>query len=322
MMPRSSILHGRRRSSVVRGRSIPAIFCCILVCSLLFGFYPPPGVLQPVSAAPFTTAQAIPLRPDAYAIISASNRYDVMVGDGVNKDWRVARVKVDSVYFADVAAKLSSDASYVAFRITGNRAGGSSLYNVSVETGDYVQIDLAGNGSAGMGAYVWSPAGNTLAYVRSGAAGDPALVDQAYGTINVYSAGFEAVKLQTSSGNDRLLGFSGDGLGAYVERRESNPWLAHWSTCYTCLCRGVRAPRLLKSQANLKYSDFTLWPSNSVPKVAFVVEGDFALAAGNSPVKRIMPGMQTPAWRVEGERARQPGRAERAWAGDVRRAGD
>ena len=100
MMPRTSILYGRRRSSVVRRRSISAVFCCILVCSLLFVFCPPPGVLQPVSAAPFTTAQAIPLRPYAYAIISASNRYDIMVGDGVNKDWRVARVKVDSVYFS------------------------------------------------------------------------------------------------------------------------------------------------------------------------------------------------------------------------------
>ena len=62
-----------------------------------------------------------------------------------------------------------------------------------------------------------------MAFVRSrSAAGDPALVlDQAYGTIYIYSAGFEAVKLQTSSGNDRLLGFSGDGLGVYVERRET-----------------------------------------------------------------------------------------------------
>ncbi len=235
------------------------------------------------------------MRPYAYAIISASNRYDVIVGDGVNEDRRVARVKVDSVFFADVAAKLSADATYVAFRMTGSRAGGSSLYSVSVETGDYVQIDLSSSGAAGMGDYVWSPVGNTLAYVRSGSVGDPALVDQAYGTIYVYSAGFEAVKLQSSSGNDRLLGFSGDGLGVYVERRETTPAGTLEHLVYLPLS-GSPGTMLIKSQADLKYSDFTLWPSSSVPKVAFIVEGDFALASGNSAMKRIIPGIEMPAW--------------------------
>lgn len=215
-----------------------------------------------------------------------------MAGDGVNKDRRIARVKVDSVYFADVGAKLSTDATQVAFRMSGDRAGGSSLYDVSVETGKYVRISLSRSASSGIGTYAWSPAGNTMAFVRSSAVGDPALVDQAYGTIYIYSVGFEAVKLKTSSGNDRLLGFAGDGLGVYVDRHETasadTGTLEH--LVYLPLS-GDAPSTLIKSQPSLKYSNYTLWPSNTTPKVAFLAEGDFSLATGNSNVKQVIPGV-------------------------------
>jgi uncharacterized protein YvpB len=213
-----------------------------------------------------------------------------MAGDGVDKDRRIARVKVDSVYFADVSAKLSTDATQVAFRVTGDRLGGSSLYNISVETGDYARIGLSKNASTGIGFYAWSPAGNTMAFVRSGAAGDPALVDQAYGTIYIYSVGFDAVKLQTSSGSDRLLGFAGDGLGVYVDRRETSGDGTLDHLVYLPLS-GDAPTTLIKSQPNLKYSNYTLWPSNTTPKVAFLAEGDFSLATTNSNARQVMPGV-------------------------------
>ena len=201
---------------VVRGRSIPAVFYCILICTLLFVFCPAPGVLQPVSAAPFTTAQAIPLRPYAYAVISASNRYDVMVGDGVNKDWRVARVKVDSVYFADVAAKLSSDATYVAFRMTGDREVAQACIALVWRRATMYRLTSPATGPQAWGPML-VPRRQYTSLCAVGQCGRSCPGGPSLRHDHVYSAGFEAVKLRSSLGNDRLLGFSGDGLGVYVD---------------------------------------------------------------------------------------------------------
>ena len=70
---------------------------------------------------------------------------------------------------------------------------------------------------------------------------------RSYGTIYVYSAGFEAVKLRSSLGNDRLLGFSGDGLGVYVERRETSPTGTLENLVYLPLS-GVWESRLSKAR--------------------------------------------------------------------------
>jgi hypothetical protein len=53
---------------------------------------------------------AAPIVPYVYATVSSSVNYDIMLADGVNKDRRVARVKVDGVAFSNIIARLSSDA--------------------------------------------------------------------------------------------------------------------------------------------------------------------------------------------------------------------
>ncbi|MEO5951584.1 MAG: hypothetical protein ABIQ44_03860, partial [Chloroflexia bacterium] len=246
------------------------------------------GVAQSALASQNSAAASIPLRPYAYATANSATGYDIMVGDGVKKDARVARVKVDSAYFSDVSARLSSDASQVAFRVTGDHSGGSSIYSVSIATGKFFQIASSKTSSEGIGSYAWSPAGNTLAYVRSAPALDPALMDTAYGTIYIYSVGFQAAKLKTSQGNDRLLGFSNDGSGVYVERHEtrSNTELSH--LVYLPLS-GANAITMIKSQPALRYTNYTLVSANRSMKVAYLAEGDLSLAAQNSNVREVAP---------------------------------
>jgi uncharacterized protein YvpB len=284
-MPR---FHTTHKVAPFRRHRLFALLCYIAVLSLLLPF--PLDVAQPALASPSEAAPAIPLRPYAYATANSATGYDILVGDGLNKDTRIARVKVDSLYFTDVTARLSTDATQVAFRVTGDRNGGSSLYSVHVASGKFVQVAATKSNSEGIGAYVWSPAGNTLAFVRSAPALDPALMDDAFGTIHVYSVGFQATRLKSSNGNDRLLGFAGDGLGVYVARRESldNVTLEH--LVYLPLA-GASATTMIKSQPGLRYSNYALLaPPRATPKLAFVAEGDFALAAQNSNAHEVTPG--------------------------------
>lgn len=228
--------------------------------------------------------------PYAYAITTSTTGYDIMLADGVNKDQRIARVKVDSVFFADVTASLSADGTNVAFRVVGDRLGGSSLYSVNVQSGKYVQIASAKSTVAGVGGYAWSPAGNTLAYVYAAPALDPAQADDEYGSIYVFSVGFQAAKLKSSTGNDHLLGFASDGLGVYVARREDRGGITLEHLVYLPLS-GDTGTVLLRSQPGLRYSHYALWAAGAVPKVAYLVEGDYSLAASNSNVKEVMPIM-------------------------------
>jgi hypothetical protein len=231
------------------------------------------------------------MRPYAYAGVTSTTGYDIMLADGVNKDRRVARIKVDSVFFADIEARASTDASNVAFRVTGDRLGGSSLYNVNVTTGKYVQIAGSKTASEGIGSYAWSPVGNTLAYVRATPALDPALMDDAYGTVYIFSVGFQAVKLQGSNGNDRVLAFSGDGLGVYADRREVRGSVTLNHLVYIPIS-GEPPTLLLHSQPGLRYTRYTISAQPSgVYKVAYLAEGDFSLAAANTNVAQVLPSM-------------------------------
>ncbi len=260
---------------------------------LAFSLSLPLGLAQSVLASPSSVAPTIPLQPYAYAIANSATGYDLMVGDGVNKDRRIARVKVDSIYFTDVTAKLSTDGTQAIFRVTGDRYGGSSLYNVSVATGKFVQVASAKTASEGIGTYAWSPAGNTMAFVRAAPALDPALMDDAYGTIYIYSVGFQAVKLKSSNGNDHLLGFASDGLGVYVSRRETagNFTLEH--LVYLPLT-GNSAAAMITSTPDLRYTGYTLLAlPNTTPRVAFLAEGDLSLAAQNSNGGQATSGITT-----------------------------
>src|SRR5205823_11065893 len=132
------------------------------------------------------------------SVISSASSYDMMVSDGVNKDRRVARIKVDGVAFGTLSARLSANGTNTAFRVSGDRRGGSSIYSVDVASGKYVQVAASSSSDEGIGGYVWSPAGNTLAFVRSSPAPDPVSADDTYGAIYAFSVGFKAMKLTGS----------------------------------------------------------------------------------------------------------------------------
>ncbi len=225
---------------------------------------------------------ASPITPYVYGIASSSNTYDVMVADGVNKDRRVARVKVDGVAFSNISTRLSTNASTAAFRVNGDKLGGSSLYSIDLKTGKYTQVAVSKTGAESIGAYVWSPAGNTMAFVRAAPAPDPANVDDAFGTIYIYSVGFKAVALGSSHGSDRLVGFSGDGLGVYVSRLTQTSGEGTLQDLVYLPLSGADADArlVLHSQPGLQYSQCAIWtPPGLSGRAACIAEGNFALAS-------------------------------------------
>ena len=229
-------------------------------------------------------AGAAPIRPYAYCIISSASSYDVMLSDGINKDRRLARIKVDGVAFGTLSARLSANGTNTAFRVSGDRQGGSSIYSVDVASGQYVRVAASAGSAEGMGGYAWSPAGNTMAYVVSAPAPDPVSADDSYGTIYIFSVGFKAMKLAGSNGNDRLIGFSGDGLGVYVSRQEQANGVTLENLVFIPLSGGA-AQVLLRSQAGLHYSQFAVWaPPGAPAKIAALAEGSYtAVQAGSAP---------------------------------------
>ena len=106
-------------------------YAAALAC-LISTFAPPAN-----AAGSTLAASSVPVYPYAYANVSSTYTYEIMLADGVNKDRSVARVQVDSVFFSDVDARLSADGTHVAFRVTGDHLGGSSLYDVGTQGGKY-----------------------------------------------------------------------------------------------------------------------------------------------------------------------------------------
>src|SRR5205823_1816994 len=139
------------------------VFKCLAICALVLSLTAGTLPLAPQTAS----AASAPLRPYVYTIISSANSYDIMLSDGVNKDRRVARIRVDGIAFGTMSARLSATLSTTAFRVSGDRLGGSSIYSVDVASGKYVQVASSRTSAEGIGAYAWSPAGNTMAFVRN-----------------------------------------------------------------------------------------------------------------------------------------------------------
>ena len=275
-----------------RRRRLTLLLALLIVATLAGPLAAPsPDAERAALASGQAAPTAVPVNPFVYAMASSNNTYDIMRSDGGKKDARVARIKVDSIFFSDATAALSTDGSYAAFRVTGDRYGGSSLYSVSTASGKYAQIAGSKNAANGIGAYAWSPAGNTLAYVLASPALDPAQMDDSYGTIYIWSAGFEPVKLAGSNGSDRLLGFENDGLGVYAERRETRDGNTLEHLVYIPLS-GSGATLLLRSRPELKYSHYVVWtPRGALPRVAYLAEGDWSLAVGNSNVREVLPAL-------------------------------
>lgn len=241
-----------------------------------------------------TAAKPIPVRPYVYATASSPTSYDIMLADGSSKDRMVTRVKVDGIYFGDVSARLAADAGMLAFRVSGDRSGGSSLYAVDIKTTKYTQLALFKGSSGGIGGYVWSPAGRTLAFVRTSPAPDPTNADDAYGDVWIYSAGFQPVKLGGTHGNDSVLGFSGDGLGVYVDRREVAAGVTLEHLVYLPVSGGEETV-IVKSQPDLKYTGYALLATPGQPaKVAALTEGNFSLALAGTVPYEPPPATPTP----------------------------
>lgn len=242
------------------------------------------GILS--SPAVQAASKPYPVQPYLYVASTSAITYDIMLADGANKDRRVAQVKVDSVYFGDVSARLAYDRGMFAFRVSGDRNGGSSLYVLDMQSGTPTQIAASKTKAEGIGAFAWSPAGRTMAYVRSAPGVDPADADLAYGTVYIYSAGYKPVKLGGSNGSDRVLAFSGDGLGVYVVRREVAKTGTLEHLAFLPLSGG-EATIIMRSQPALKYSSYAVWTLPNQPaKIAALAEGDFTLAlAGTVPAK-------------------------------------
>jgi Peptidase_C39 like family len=263
--------------------------CALVLLALLGAFFLVRG-----HAA--LAAGAAPIRPYAYSMISSASSYDVMVSDGINKDRRVARIKVDGVAFGTLSAQLSANGTNIAFRVSGDRQGGSSIYSVDVASGKYVKVASSKNAAEGIGGYAWSPAGNTMAFVRSSPASDPVSADDTYGTIYIFSVGFKAMKLAGSGANDRIVGFSGDGLGVYASRQEESNGVTLEHLVFIPLSGGG-AQVLLRSRPDLRYSHYAVWsPPGSPAKIACLAEGSITVtaagsapAAGSSTVKMSKP---------------------------------
>lgn len=218
-----------------------------------------------------------------------------MLSDGVSKERLVARVKVDGIGFGNVYSRLAFDGGMLAFRMSGDRNGGSSLYVVDIKSGKSTQVALLKSGSEGIGSFAWSPAGRTLAYVRTSPAPDPDAANEAYGTVYLYSAGFQPVRLGGSNGSDRVLAFSSDGLGVYVSRREGSGASELEHLVYLPISGGAGTV-IVRSQPNLKYTNFALWVAPGQPaKAVALAEGNFALAlAGTSPATPSPTATSTP----------------------------
>src|SRR5205814_8568428 len=104
-------------------------------------------------------------------------------------------------------------------------------------------------------------------------------------------SGFQAVRLGNSNGSDRVLAFSSDGLGVYASRQEVRSGQTMEDLVYLPIS-GAPAIVLLRSRPGLIYSHYTIWAQRvGYPKVAYLAEGDFSLAASNSNVSRNMPLM-------------------------------
>jgi hypothetical protein len=224
-----------------------------------------------------------------------------MLADGSGKDRQVARVKVDGVAFSDVSARLSADGSKIAFRVSGDRVGGAGLHVLDVKSGKSEQIASSRSTAESIGTYMWSPVGSTLAFVRSSPAPYPADVDRAYGSIYVYSAGQGTVRLGGTHGNERVAGFSSDGAGVYVSRREGLFNTTLENLVYLPMSGG-EGVALIKSQLGLRYSHFAVWSEPGSPaKVAAIADGNFALAlaptlpATNTPLASPTPTLTATA---------------------------
>jgi hypothetical protein len=215
----------------------------------------------------------------AYAAVAHLDTYNIMVSSG-GSERRVAEVDVDGIGFSDVTARLSPSGSSVAFRVTGDRQGGSKLYVLDIASGQSTLASAAASTAESISTYLWSPVGTALAFVRTSPAPYPQFVDDRYGRVYIYRSG-QASALGGSHGSDRLLGFSGDGRGVYVSRLEGNNALEH--LVYLPLAGG-EATTLIRSSLGLRYSQFAVWAKPGQPaKVAAIAEGDFSLALPRSP---------------------------------------
>lgn len=285
LTPPNAMSKSEAARNVQRARvGVFGVLLVLLLCSLLLA----QSAFGMAGTGSDAASIAKPLRPFVYAMANTGMSYDLMLSNGLGKDRVVTNIKVDGVFFSDASARLSTDGSAAAVRVVGDRSGGSAVLLVDMKSGKQTTVTSTLTTAQGFGTYLWSPGGNTLAFVYSTPSLAPGFSEDAHGDIYIFSMGFQPMRLAGTNGSDRLLAFSSDGQGVYASRKEQMGDVTLEHLVYIPLAGG-QAVTLFHSTPLLRYSQFAIWsPPGAPAKVAYLAEGLFISgepAATATPLK-------------------------------------
>jgi uncharacterized protein YvpB/WD40 repeat protein len=239
--------------------------CLLLALALSFS----PALREPVAAA----GPSFPTY--VYVVVSGPASYDVM-RNTAGKETRLSRVAVAGVGLTDVAARTAPDGGHVAIRVSGDRAGGSSLRLVTVQSSAAITVTLSRNSDVGIGAFAWSPDSRLLAYTV--ASPQRADADTGLGALWVVGADAKGAHRLAGSGPARLVGWSPDSSGLYYVRDDGDDSTP--PDLWYMPLNGPALPVIRSSPAGLQYSAFAVAaspPAGGAPGEARIA----GLAAGN-----------------------------------------
>ena len=233
-----------------------------------------PGGPPAASAAP-----AIPAY--VYIVASGPTTYDLMYWDGA-RTRRLVTSAVTGTGVSDATARLSPDGTRIAYRITGDRYNGSSLrlYNIATRTAMTVTFSRTSN--LGIGTFAWSPDSTHLAFTWTTPA--PTTPDDGYGSIWMADAnGKNLTRVLGEQLNDRLLAWSADSQGVYVERQEDVPNLD--DPILHVLYKPIGGPLRVvlrsvapgKKSPGLQADTFAVWNGGGAARIAGLAVGSLDL---------------------------------------------
>ncbi len=277
-----------RLISLCMARRLRACLVLVLLVPVVLGLAVAP------EPAPVAAAADISFPPYVYVATSGQFTYDLMKNVG-GKESRVARLGVAGVGLSDVTARMAADGQHAAVRVSGDRAGGSSLQIFDIKTSRPLTVTLSRNADIGIGAFAWSPDSKSLAYTV--ASPQRADADSGSGVIWVVSADGKGARKVGGSPRARLIGWSPDGTGVYFVRdgaTATDP-VDLWFLSLT----GKASPVLRSSPGGLQYRLFAVAPSlvaggtTGAARVAALASGDLSIlppaGAANTNVPRSRP---------------------------------
>jgi len=261
-----------RLISLCLARRLRACLVLVLLVPVVLGLVAVPA------PAPAAAAADAGFPPYAYVVTSGQFTYDLMKNVG-GKESRVARLGVAGAGLTDVTARMAADGQHAAVRISGDRAGGSSLQIFDIKTSRPLTVTLSHNGAIGIGAFAWSPDSKSLAYTV--ASPQRADADSGSGVIWVVSADGKGARKVGGSPRARLVSWSPDGTGVYFVRdgaADTDP-VDLWFLSLT----GQASPVLRSSPGGLQYRLFAVAPSlvaggtTGAGRVAALGSGDLSI---------------------------------------------